>query len=373
MSSYFALLVKRARRIIATPLRKPSMPASIGKPTIYDIARLSGASPSTVSAVLSGKSTQRRIKESTQAHILAIAARSGYSPNLQARGLRSARSGLAGMIIPLHENRFFASLSQSFDTRARARGLCPVIASTLRNPTEEARVVETLISYKVDTLFIAGATDPDALGAICAAAKLQHVFIDLPGCTAPSVVTHNTHGAELLTRRLLRDIKPSAHAPRARPYFLGGNAADNATTLRVKAFRAVARQLGVAAADAQILLCGYAPRNATLAIEAVHKRLGGLPAAIFVNSLTVFEGVMSHFVKLPPEAFNDCAIGCYDYDPLAGYLQFPVTMVRQNTDLLIDKGYELLDAAVTGPLLVEIEPDLIEPRTFYQGPVSDLG
>ena len=172
------------------------------KVTIYDIAALSGASPSTVSAVLNGTWARRRIGEQTVELIQKIAAEAGYSANLQARGLRRARSGLVGMIIPLHDNRFFSSLSQSFDLLARERGLCPVIASTLRKPEEERRIVETLIAYAVDALFIAGATDAESLGAMCAAANMRHIFIDLPGKNAPSVVTDNYRGAELLTRKI---------------------------------------------------------------------------------------------------------------------------------------------------------------------------
>lgn len=127
------------------------------------IAALSGASPSTVSAVLNGTWARRRIGEQTVELIQKIAAEAGYSANLQARGLRRARSGLVGMIIPLHDNRFFSSLSQSFDLLARERGLCPVIANTLRKPEEERRIVETLIAYAVDALFIAGATDAELL------------------------------------------------------------------------------------------------------------------------------------------------------------------------------------------------------------------
>ena len=84
---------------------------------------------------------------------------------MQARGLRKARSGLVGMIIPLHDNRFFTALSQSFEAFARERGLVPVIASSLREPEEERRIVETLIGYAVDFLSIAGATDPDSATA----------------------------------------------------------------------------------------------------------------------------------------------------------------------------------------------------------------
>jgi LacI family fructose operon transcriptional repressor len=342
------------------------------KPTIYDIARLSGASPSTVSAVLSGRANERRIKSATELAIKAIAAEAGYSPNLQARGLRSARSGLVGMIIPNHEDRFFSSLSQSFDTQARQRGHCPVIASTLRTPEEEARIVKTLISYKIDALLIAGATDSEALGALCTAAHLPHLFVDLPGRHAPSVVTDNLLGAERLTRKLLRDCGPVT-TPRARPCFLGGIASDFATASRLVGFRKVCGDLGLPSDDDQILLCGYASRPTTATLEALYARLGGLPTALFVNSLPVFEGALRFLAALPERALRDTAIGCFDYHPFAAFLPFPVTMVRQDADALVARAYELLDAADFRPRLIAVEPRLIEPRTLYEEPASDLG
>ena len=54
------------------------------KTTIYDLAQLTGASPSTVSAALNGSWRERRIKESTVRQIQRIAAREGYRTNLQA-------------------------------------------------------------------------------------------------------------------------------------------------------------------------------------------------------------------------------------------------------------------------------------------------
>jgi len=345
----------------------------MGKTTIFDIARISGCSPSTVSAVLNGTAGKRRIKESTVEAIQKIASEAGYTTNMQARGLRQARSGLAGMIIPIHDNRFFSSLSQSFDTLARERGLCPVIASTLRSPKEEMRIVETLISYAIDSLFIAGATDADALGKLCTAARLPHVFVDLPGRNAPSVVTNNFHGAEQLTQKILREMPVRPDAARAKPYFVGGSAADHATAERIKAFKAAAKAAGLRVGQEQIIQCGYAPRSATAAVAGLCGRLGGLPAGLFVNSLTVFEGVMGHFVTLPPEAFANSIIGCFDYDPFAAFLQFPVYMVRQNSNQLIAKAYELLDLGPAAPLMTQIEPDLIEPRTLHKGPLSELG
>ncbi len=108
-------------------------------------------------------------------------------------------------------------------------------------------------------------------------------------------------------------------------------------------------------------------------MEALCDRLGGLPAGLFINSLTVFEGALNYFVTLPAKAFDECAIGCYDYDPFGAFLQFPVHMVRQNSDKLIAKAFELFDAKITSPELLKVEPDLIPPRTIYKGRFAELG
>lgn len=343
------------------------------KATIYDIARLSGASPSTVSAALGESWRTRRIAEATVETIRRIAAEQGYSANMQARGLRSARSGLVGMVIPLHDNRFFSSMSQSFEAFARERGLVPVIASSMREAEEERRIVETLISYAVDYLFIAGATDPDAVSAMCKAANLRHIFLDLPGRGAPSVVSDNYKGAADLTRRLLADRPIAGTCERDRLYLIGGDALDYASAHRIQAFRDVLAEAGLPAGAGQVIACGYAPKSAMREMAALCARLGGLPGGVFVNSLTVLEGVLVHLSGIPSDEVRACVIGCYDYDPFAAYLQVPVHMVRQDAHGLIREAYRMIDDNALELVMKMVEPEQIAPRTFYDSPFSDHG
>ena len=340
------------------------------KPTIFDIARLSGASPSTVSAALSGAGKARRISEATVQMIQRVASEQGYSTNMQARGLRLARSGLVGMIIPEHDNRFFTSLSQSFEGHARDRGLVPVITSSLRDRQEEVRLVETLIAYAADFLFLAGTTDPDAISALCDAARLKHIFVDLPGRRAPSVISDNYSGSVALTRTMLADMPPPTDDPRFVPYFLGGTETDHATSRRIEGFRDVVIQHFGSLKPEQVITCGYSPRSAMQEVAALIDRLGGMPRWLYVNSLTVFEGVLGHFVHLAPVQFAQSVIGCYDYDPFAAYLQFPVHMVRQDSHTLIARAFDLVAADQFAPVLIEVPPDLIPPRTIYKAPFS---
>lgn len=69
------------------------------KITIKDIASAAGVYPSTVSAVLSGKSYMR-ISDERRAHIRRIADELGYKPNRQAAGLRRSETPTIGVFLP---------------------------------------------------------------------------------------------------------------------------------------------------------------------------------------------------------------------------------------------------------------------------------
>jgi len=332
------------------------------KQTIYDIAQRSGASASTVSAALNGSWKARRIKEETAERIIAIAREMGYSVNLQARGLRTARSGLVGLILPEHNNRFFSDLSQSFTLEARNRGQCPVIIATQRNPAEERSTVQDLMAYSIDALFVAGAADPSGLSEICRAAELPHVFIDQPCPGAASVITDNVDGAKRLTEAIV-DTLPTPPAPgRERVYFLGGDARLHASSRRIAGFQAVIEARFGACAPEQVIACGYEPEVALAEMRALHARLGGLPAGLFVNSINVFEAVLRFLAERPEAELRDFSLGCFDYEPYGELLRIPVHMVRQRHRQLVANAWDQLEHHPTEANLVTVQPELYLAR-----------
>lgn len=341
------------------------MVKSTKKTTIYDISRITGASPSTVSAALSGSWQTRRIKEETALKIQKVARENGYTPNLQARGLRKARSGLVGMIVPAHTNRYFSTLSNAFEAEARARGYCPVIVSTLRDPEEERRTVETLISYAIDSLFVVGATNPDAISDLCASVNIAQVNLDLPGTKAPSVITDDYWGARLLTKELLKSVK-KRHGTKAceRVFFIGGFSSDYATGQRIKAFKDVMKEEWGEISDDLIFANSYDPNASTLDAETMYKIENGLPNGLFVNSTFAFEGVLRYFSQLPRDAFSEITVGCYDYDPFASFMHFPVIMVRQNVKEMMKEAFIIMESGPSEPKVTVIKPTLIQPRTM---------
>lgn len=341
------------------------------KATIYDLSVASGASASTVSAVLNGTWRKRRISEETADRIISLAKEHRYTANRQARALRSSRSGLVGLLLPVYDTRFFSSMAQAFEAQARKRGLLPIVVSGRRDPEEERRTVESLIAYSIDSLFIAGATDPDGVHRVCARAGVPHVNIDLPGDKACSVISDNRQGAKALTSAIIRHAQQQGPLVPGDVYMFGGRN-DHASRERIVGFHAIKEEVfGVPAGD-DFESTGYSPGMTALAFERFHERHGRLPRCFFINSSINFEGLLRFMGKHDGEAFDDIVVGCFDYDPFGSFLPFPVYMIRPNISEMLEKGFDLLDVAEDASQIVLVEPQLVPPRTALEGPLDAL-
>ncbi|SIR44659.1 transcriptional regulator, LacI family [Rhizobium sp. RU20A] len=341
------------------------------KATIYDLSMKSGASASTVSAVLNGTWQKRRISAETARRITALAEELKYTANQQARALRSSRSGLAGLLLPVYDTRFFSSMAQTFEAQARQRSLLPVVVSGRRDPEEERRVVESLVAYSIDSLFIAGATDPDGVHRVCAAAGIPHVNIDLPGELASSVISDNRQGARALTKAIIDHARQGGPLSPDDVYMFGGRD-DHASRERVIGFHAAKTEIFGTASGGDTENTGYSPSMTALAFERFYARHGRLPRCFFINSSINFEGLLRFMGGHDEQTFADIVVGCFDYDPFGSFLPFPVYMIRPDITKMLERGFDLLDHENATPHLITIEPQLVPPRTALKGPLDEL-
>lgn len=320
--------------------------------SIRDIAARAGTSVSTVSAVLNGSWQKRRIKPDTAEKIAALADQMGFLPNRQAQALRGDRSGMIGMILPMHDNRFFSAISQQFEQESRARGLFPVIVSALRDPELELDAARHLLGYRIDTLFVVGATAPDAVADLALANGVRVFNLDLPGTRAPSIVSDSFGGCRALTDAVLA----ACPVPVDRALFIGGRPADHATGERLRGFLASIGDNRPGLIP-EIVTEGYGADKAEARMRAILAE-GGPPPVIVVNSTIAFEGVVRVLRDLPPAALARLAIGVFDYDPFAALLNMPILMVRQRGDRLVQRAFEELardEALPAAPILIACE------------------
>lgn len=306
------------------------------RPTIYDVARLAGASPSAVSAVLNGSWKRRRISAATAERVARIAEEQGYAPNRQASMLRRERSHVIGMIVPKYDNRYFGAIAEQFEAMARERDLFPVITCTLRDPALEVEAARELLSYQAECLIVTGATDPDRIAELCAAAGVRSLNLDLPGRLAPSVISDNC-GAALALTRLLLAATEAAFGASAPLWFVGGRG-DHNTAERLRGFRQAHAEAGLAVCDSRVIVPGYSARKAAAALAAadVRPRCG-----LFVNSTMAMEGVLPWLnASFGAEDFR---LACFDWDPFAALVPQNVAMVEQDVPALLETLFRLVD------------------------------
>ena len=108
------------------------------RPTIVDVAALSGVSKSTVSNVLRGAG---RVSESTRARVLESMEALGYRPNSLARDLVRRRSRTLGVVLGDLANTFYADLVKLLELRISDAAYTTIVCNTDgRGELERARV-----------------------------------------------------------------------------------------------------------------------------------------------------------------------------------------------------------------------------------------
>lgn len=124
------------------------------RPTIIDVARHSGVSKSTVSLVLQNSPT---VRAETRAQVRESMAALGYVYNRAAATLRSATTGLVGLVINDLRNPFFAEFATSLQMALSHQGYAAVVANTDENIKVQEQVIGAMIEHGVAAIIVSPA------------------------------------------------------------------------------------------------------------------------------------------------------------------------------------------------------------------------
>jgi len=126
--------------------------------TIYDIARLTGVSPSTVSRALNKPG---RLNAKTERRIRDAAAELGYRINPMARALPTGKTGTLGLVVSDITNPVYFDLMHGAEHVATEAGLTLVFADSQESPELELATAERL-QTSVDGLLLVASRLEDA-------------------------------------------------------------------------------------------------------------------------------------------------------------------------------------------------------------------
>jgi len=134
-------------KMIAMPLKK--------KISIHDLARQLNVSSATISFVLNGKASEKRISRAVENKILKFAQKSGYRPNRVAMSLRTGKSRIIGMLVEGISDPFFASIARIVEEKAHRHDYKIFYSSTNNDPAIARELIRTFRDTQVDGYIIA--------------------------------------------------------------------------------------------------------------------------------------------------------------------------------------------------------------------------
>ncbi|WP_026556052.1 LacI family DNA-binding transcriptional regulator [Arthrobacter sp. 35W] len=122
------------------------------RPTIYDVAKHAGVSPSLVSLVLQSPS---RVSDKRREAVQAAIADLGYRPSRAATTLASNRTKSIGLVIDDYRNLWFVDLLRSMQSALSVHGYQVTLADSQPGENRIQEATDGLLSMHVDGLVIA--------------------------------------------------------------------------------------------------------------------------------------------------------------------------------------------------------------------------
>lgn len=124
-------------------------------PSLKELAKIVGVSPTTVSFVLNGKSKEMRISEELADRIMQTAKDISYKPNNIAVALRTGQTKIIGLIVEDIANSFFSNLAKTIEDEANFYGYKVVYCSTENDDKKGQELINMLSQQRVDGYLIA--------------------------------------------------------------------------------------------------------------------------------------------------------------------------------------------------------------------------
>ncbi len=153
-----------------------------GRPTLAEVARLSGVSPITASRALRGVAT---VAPALAEKVRAAAATLGYIANPAARALASARSHSVVVLIPSLSNQLFIDTLEAIHEVMRPRGLEVLIGNYHYDTAEEENLIRNYLAYQPCGILLTGFERTEASLQMLAASGVPCVhMMELGGETA---------------------------------------------------------------------------------------------------------------------------------------------------------------------------------------------
>ena len=309
------------------------------RPTMREVAALSGTSLKTVSRVFNSVPT---VDPVLTEKVLKAAKKLNYTPNMTAGSLRrtNGKTNTIGILLEDISNPFSASLYRIYEDYAAENGYIILAGSLDEQPERELELVNLFISRRVDGLLIAPSGNNHAYLKNEVAKGMHFGFIDRPPVNfeADTVLSTNREGS-------FEAVKHLISFGHRRILFLGDDPAIYTAQERYEGYAKALKQAKFPI-DKKLVLRGLASEEEAIAEVRKVLRNENAPTAIYATQNLLTWVAMK---ALRAENLEEkVALVGFDELPGAELLRPAVTLVKQNLAEMGRRSIEMLFNRING-------------------------
>jgi len=169
--------------------------------SLDDVARTAGVSTATASRALSGRG---RISAATRERVRRAADELGYVASATASSLASGRAENVGVVVPLMDRWFFATVLDGISATLAARGYDLTLYNVTDDPAQRAHLFETSLRRgRVDGLIVLSILLADAEVAHLRALPIPVLGLGVPRAEIAALRVDDTAVGRVATEHLL--------------------------------------------------------------------------------------------------------------------------------------------------------------------------
>jgi LacI family transcriptional regulator len=330
---------------------------SFRRPTINDVASLSGVSKATVSNVVRGTGS---VSEATRARVLDAIATLGYRPNASARNLVRQRTDALGVIAGNLGNAFDAELVERIEQAASERKFTTLVCTTGRNPEDETAKIGTLLEQRVAGIAMLQFNGDRQLMAQLVSERVPVVMVSCWDDYVDCVAVDDSEGLELAVGHL-------AELGHRRIAYLTDELVESITRrTRLEAFERALLRHGLTFEPDWVIHgsvgdAGIEPHAFTSLLEVEDR-----PQAIVATNDNIAIALIEQLESLGYRVPEDFSVVGFDGSRVAALSRIGLTTIAQPVEQLARSSVELLLQRVLGDSPDERQHVRLEPRLIVR-------
>ncbi|MCG8551577.1 MAG: LacI family transcriptional regulator [Desulfobacterales bacterium] len=329
------------------------------RPTLKDLAEMTGFSAATVSRALND---HPRISRKAKNRIIETARKVGYQPNLIARGLREKKSYLIGLIIYDLQNSFHAAVTRSILEEAQYEGYQVIIRSTMDHASGVIEAIEDMRRAGVDGIIITATRleESSLEDLIKEQFPVVQLMRRLEKNTGVQIVPDGAYGIQMLVTHLLR----IGHQKIA---MIGGPDDLSTSRTRYEAYYQALQENNVPV-DRNLVLkgCAFSYETGYKFCKILLRQVSKPDAIVCADDLIAF-GAMQVIDEAGLSIPEDIAVVGFDDCDMSAHPRIQLTSVKYDMKLLaqlaVKSLLEQIDGLIPVHKLIDIVPQLVVRKT----------